>query len=40
MSSSLVHNPALFGMSVADDVNTMPVRAPAARLRAEGGARS
>ena len=40
MSTNLIHHPALFGMSVQDDLNPRPVRAPGARLRAEGGARS
>jgi preprotein translocase subunit SecD len=40
MSGSLAHNPTLFGMSVAEDVNPPVQRAPGARLRAEGGARS
>ena len=40
MSGSLAHNPMLFGMSVAEDVNPPVRRAPGARLRAEGGAPS
>jgi preprotein translocase subunit SecD len=37
--SRLVHNPALFGMSVADEPVVRVNPAPGSRLRAEGGAR-
>jgi preprotein translocase subunit SecD len=40
MSTGLVRNPALFGMTISADVNPRVTTAPGARLRAEGGART
>jgi preprotein translocase subunit SecD len=39
-ASRLVHNPALFGMTVHEDLVPRVTRAPGSRLRAEGSARS
>lgn len=40
MSSSLIHNPALFGMNVPDEPTTSLAARPGAQLRTQGGVRS